>query len=256
MLKKILILSLSSLLFACQAQQKEATPQKITPKENIKSDIEIYREKYPKPTHSISKGSVGKGSLDSACLLPYEGGNYKYFSKRSYIYGRAFVNLKVEEILTASFDTLASLCPKRTFYIMEGSNEHGGKIDPHRTHQNGTSIDLMIPLKKQGEIYTKLDTIDVDHYLLKFNTDGQWLEDLSVEIDFETLALEILTIQQQAKLKGCSIQKVILNTNLQDELFETSYGQKLRESGIYFTKNLDKIINDLHDDHIHIDFNI
>jgi penicillin-insensitive murein DD-endopeptidase len=256
MLKKIRVIFLCTILFACKAQVIDEKDSIQTSQPKTKTELELYIEQHPKPNLSISKGTVSKGSLDSACLLPFTGENYKYFSKRSYLYGRAFVHLKVAEILTASFDTLATLCPNRTFYIMEGSNEHGGKMHPHRTHQNGTSIDLMIPLRKQGEIYTKLDTIDVDHYLLKFNTKGQWEEDTLVEIDFETLALEILTIQEQAKLRGSSIQKIILNTNLQDELFNTIHGPKLRASGIYFTRNLEKIINELHDDHIHIDFNI
>ena len=50
------------------------------------------------------------------------------------------------------------------------------------------------------------------------------------------------------------LKKVILNTHLHDELFSSKHGFRLKENGIYFAQKLEKQINDLHDDHIHVDF--
>ena len=48
------------------------------------------------------------------------------------------------------------------------------------------------------------------------------------------------------------------HSHVNDSLQSTSLGSvsngKLKTSGIYITKNLSKVINDLHDDHYHVDF--
>ena len=88
------------------------------------------------------------------------------------------------------------------------------------------------------------------------NEDGQYTDDVSISIDFEQVAKEIVTMDKEAKALGLKITKVIFNTDLRDELFSTSYGQILMSSGPYITRNLEPVINDLHDDHFHVDFEI
>lgn len=89
---------------------------------------------------------------------------------------------------------------------------------------------------------------------MDFNTEGLYTEDTTVSIDFNMAARHILELDKQAQKNGMCIQKVIFNTDLKDELYATEYGTKLKTSGIYITKNLSKVINDLHDDHYHVDF--
>ena len=50
------------------------------------------------------------------------------------------------------------------------------------------------------------------------------------------------------------IKKVIIKIELKDELFSTPNGKKLKAKGIYVVKALTPLINGLHDDHFHIDF--
>ncbi|MBI1837547.1 MAG: hypothetical protein HYR91_09815 [Flavobacteriia bacterium] len=236
----------------------------IASKEIKVNDTSIIVEKDPisefQNKHTCSSldsksiGTVSNGKLENGCYLPYSGVNFKYFAENSYLMARCFVNCSLNVILLEAFKSLELEVPNRIFYLMEGSNEHGGKIAPHRTHQNGTSIDLMIPLIKNNEIYTGLDTLGVGHYLLSFTNKGEYSEDPNIQIDFETLALEILAIHEMALKNRWKISKIILKTELQPYLYQTKYGDKLRKSAIYFTQKLEPVINELHDDHIHIDF--
>ena len=255
-LNQIVFISLLILNVSCSAQKKENNLSETENKsEVVKDEISLFQEKHNDPTKkSISIGKVNEGKIINACLLPFTGENFSYFSKESYLAKRAFIHCEIKKILITSFILLKEQIPDRRFYIMEASKEEGGKISPHRTHQNGTSIDLMVPLKKDNIPYIELDTIGIDHYLLQFTNKGEYSENYSIQIDFDALAQEILAIQTTAVKNGWKIDKVILKTELQSLLFKSKYKNELMDSGIYFTKKLENIINDLHDDHIHIDF--
>lgn len=204
---------------------------------------------------SQSIGSVSNGQLINGYKVPYKGKNFKYFSPLDYfIFGRCYLHSDVFQIVINSYKDINRHYPDYTFRLMECSSRNGGKAFPHRTHQNGTSVDFMTPLTKNGKAISRLDHLGIWRYLTKFNTKGQWRLNKKVEIDFEKTALHILALEKQARKKGYKIKKVILETNLKDELMASKYGPQLKTSNIYFVKSLPKNINELHDDHYHIDF--
>ena len=65
---------------------------------------------------------------------------------------------------------MESYSPTRKYLLMECSNKHGGKIFPHRTHQNGLSVDLSMPFIQNSKPYYGFDTLGGPHYFLDFNT--------------------------------------------------------------------------------------
>ncbi|TKG91508.1 hypothetical protein EYV94_21005 [Puteibacter caeruleilacunae] len=202
---------------------------------------------------SQSIGSVSNGSLTNGIRLPYRGRNYKYFSKLSYyILNRAYANAKVYNTVIGAYKECEATCPHIFFRLMECSNKNGGRLFPHRTHQNGLSVDFMTPLIKNKKQYNTLDIIGIWRYLVNTNEHGQVTH--HIKIDFDSVAKHILALDNAARQNGLRIKKVILKTNLKDELFKTQSGQALKQRGIYFVKHLSKTINDLHDDHYHIDF--
>lgn len=205
-------------------------------------------------TASTVIGTVGNGSLKHGKLIPFQGPNFKYFDRDSYLAGRAFTMDKVKNTLIASYDSLYNLIPNRMFRIMECSNKEGGELFPHKSHQNGMSIDLMMPLIQNDQPYYLLDDLGAKHYGLDFDDEGKYLGDKSVMIDFNLVAKQILIINHYAKLNGISLTKVIIKIELKDELYASEYGQILKASGIYVVHGLSPIINDLHDDHFHLDF--
>jgi len=214
---------------------------------------EYYNKHVGDTLASICHGSVSNGSLEHGKLLPYHGNNYSYFDTTSYFSGRAFLHEDVLAFTLKAYKELESVSD-RFYRIMECSNKKGGKLLPHQTHQNGTSIDFMMPLTKDHKPYYKLDKTGVSHYWLTFDDAGKYSEDKSVEIDFEAIAQHILLLNEAAKEKGWKIKKVIIKIELKDELYATPSGKKLKANGIYVVQGLSKLVNALHDEHYHIDF--
>jgi len=202
---------------------------------------------------SASHGKVQAGSLKNAYKLPYSGNNFKYFSPLSYyVLGRAYVHSKVYKTVLDSYTHCETELPKKFFRVMECSKKHGGKMSPHRTHQNGLSIDFMTPLIKNGKQKKAYNRIGIFRYLLNFDSHGKLSK--KVSIDFETMAQHILLLDNEARENGLRVKKVIFKINLKDDLYKTKSGVELKRKGIYFAKSLPERIDKLHDDHYHIDF--
>lgn len=201
-MKKIVQLSIFCfLLKSCISQEtkvsKEINSVKVI--DSVENKILAYQKLYSDSlSKSISKGTVGNGSLVNGKLFPFEGENFFYFDSASYLQGRAFLNGKVKSLLLDTYLVLEKKIPNRSFGIMECSHEHGGKLSPHITHQNGLSVDFMTPLKSNDSIYSILDKIGLQHYFLDFTSDGKYTNDNSVEIDFDAMALHILTMNELA----------------------------------------------------------
>jgi len=221
---------------------------------NDKKIEKYYLKNKGNSLSSVSEGSVSNGSIKNAKLLPFLGENYQYFDKWSYLQGRAFLNGSVLTSVLSSYGTLHNSTPGRKFTVMECSHKEGGKLWPHRTHQNGLSVDFMMPLKKGGKPYYGLDSKGIKHYLLQFDNAGKYIKDKSIEVDFDLVAKHILNLDASSRKEGYKVKKVIIKIEFKDDLYATKYGKRLRKKGIYVVKSLTPKINDLHDDHYHIDF--
>ena len=206
---------------------------------------------------SISKGHPGDGSLENAYLIDYKGSNFKYFSFISYyISQNGFVNSKLYNTILTSYKECEKTCPEIKFRIMECSDVEGGKILFHKTHQTGLSTDFLVPKKnaeKQIRIY---DALGLAHYLLDFDSKGCLNIDQEVSIDFETIGKHILALDNAAKKNGLAISKVILKIDLKDDFYKTKSGKEVKKRGIYFAQRLPASIDNMHDDHYHVDFKI
>lgn len=221
----------------------------------VPPEVLDYMRSHPdseKP--SISVGSASNGHLKNGKLFPYKGNNFMYFDKGSYLDGHAFLNGSIKESVLEMYDTLNDRHPNRYFMIMECSGEKGGKIPRHQTHRNGTSIDFMMPLKKDGQAYYGLDTIGWRHFGLTFDEKGRYSKDKSIRIDFDLVSEQIVLLNRFAKKRGYKIQKVIIKIELKDELYASRFGQQIKKDGIYVVMGLSQKVNKMHDDHFHIDF--
>lgn len=204
---------------------------------------------------SSSGGSVSNGTLENGRRFLYKGENYRYFSPLSYaLFNRAWVHSKVLDITTAAYAECEETCPGRKFMIMECSKKKGERPWPHRTHQNGTSIDFATPLIRKGKIYKADHVLGIYHYLMKFKDDGHRVVMKNVSIDFETMGKHILALDKAARKNGMYVKKVIFKLDLKDEFYKTKSGKKVKKKGIYFARNLPNLIDKVHDDHYHIDF--
>ncbi len=211
---------------------------------------------YKNEGRSKSIGTVGKGQLENAYLMPLWGANFSYFSPLSYyVMDNGYTDSKVHNTLLEAYETCETSCKGTHFKIMECSDKKGGKLRLHRTHQNGMSVDFMSPKKRQnGKQSRFFDRLGLWHYLLEFTNAGNLTIASKVSIDFETMAKHILALDDAARKNGLRINKVILKIELKPAFFRTESGKKVKARGIYFARSLPDLVNRMHDDHYHIDF--
>jgi penicillin-insensitive murein DD-endopeptidase len=242
---------------SCRSQSQNSPVSLAHDSIKKESRVVEYMDQYKENgSKSIAKGTVFNGSLENGKLLPFSGSNYQYFDTVSYLLGRAFVHENVKKCLLASYQNLEPIFPKHRFILMESANECGGKLAPHRTHQNGLSVDFMMPLLQNGEEYSGVDGLGTSHYFMEFDDRGRYSMDTTVAVNFEMVARHILELEKEAKTIGLKVEKVIIKLEFKDELFASIYGDELRKRGIYFAKQLTPLVNNLHDDHYHVDFSL
>ncbi len=208
-------------------------------------------------SESIASGSPANGHLEKGWLTPYRGKNFRYFSPISYwLMGSGYTHSKVHRTLKESYAVCERTCPGAVFRLMECSRKKGGKMLIHYTHRNGLSVDFMVPKTRKGRQTRRYDHIGVWHYLLEFDPEGRLSFDAATSIDFESMARHLLALDDAARANGLRIRKVIFKLNLKDDLFKTPSGRQLQRRNIYFARQLPKRVDDVHDDHYHVDFEI
>ena len=206
---------------------------------------------------SESKGSVRDGKLQNGYLMPFDGPNFRYFSHFSYyILNNGYVHSSVYSTLMEAYKTCEMTCPGRQFVLMECTRKHGGRMLIHWTHQNGTSVDFMVPKKNKQDLDVWSNKAGMFHYLFQFDPVGKFALNADTEIDFETMAKHILALDDAAIKNGLHIRKILFNTNLQDELYNTEAGKELQQRDIRIIPHLSDLINRYHDDHYHVDFEL
>jgi penicillin-insensitive murein endopeptidase len=216
----------------------------------------------PELTHtnsgeSESVGSVRNGKLRNGWLMPFKGNNFRYFSRFSYyILNNAYVNSRVYKTLTQAYATCETTCPGREFTLMECTRKNGGQMLIHWTHQNGTSVDFMVPKKRADDETPMSNHAGMFHYLFQFNKEGQFTLNHKTTIDFESMAKHILALDDAARQNGLRIRKILFNTNMHDELFSSPAGQELQQREIRIVPHLSDLVNRYHDDHYHVDFEL
>ena len=197
---------------------------------------------------SISSGSVSNGRIQNAKRMNYRGNNFSTYSFGGYLLGRTFVHSRVKKTILETYEQCEKICPDVNFVLGETGRQHGGRFLPHRTHRNGLSVDFMTPLLKNGKPHNSNHLFNLWGYSLEFDNEGK---KGNVEIDYETMAKHIFTLEKIARKNGLRIQKVIFDPILRPYLLATPTGKKLKH--LPFTKNRVYV---RHDDHYHIDFEV
>ncbi|MCG8698510.1 MAG: hypothetical protein MI922_10690 [Bacteroidales bacterium] len=206
---------------------------------------------------STSSGTPGSGSLRNAYQVDYKTNNAKHFSPMSYyLFGNGYVNSRLYHTIVESYQECEKTCPNIDFRLMECSDKRGGNLMLHRTHNNGLSVDFMVPKIKNGKQSKFYDKLGLWHYLLQFDSSGRLKLNKKVKIDFETIGRHIIALDNAARKNGLKVSKVILMINLKDDFYKTQSGKEIKRRGIYFARKLSPVVDMMHDDHYHVDFKI
>lgn len=99
---------------------------------------------------SICHGETSKGFLENGWKLPSEVPNFEAYSAIGIIAGRTYVHSKVYEVVVGAYKALQKDAPGKRFVYGETGFEEGGTFRPHKTHQNGLSVDFFVPVVNEA----------------------------------------------------------------------------------------------------------
>ncbi len=200
-------------------------------------------------SESICYGTTAKGRLEEGIQLPTSGKNFINYSMIGVLSGRTYVHSKVRDVVTAAYKTLEISMPSRVYKYAETGHKEGGSLYPHKTHQNGLSVDFMVPIKDKTGTSVHLPTNPLNKfgYDIEFDSKGHYDE---YTIDYEAMAAHIVSLHQEALKHGVGIWRVIFDLKLQKYLFATKQGDYLKKN-INFSKKRAWV---RHDEHYHVDF--
>lgn len=196
-------------------------------------------------------GSVSHGRLDDGVKLPSSGPNFQAYSTLASAAGRTHVHSKVADILLAAYAALARESPSTVYVYGETGWPSGGRFRPHRTHQNGLSVDFFVPVKDASGRSVPLPTSLTKRlgYDIEFDAKGRHE---GYTLDLEALAEHLYQLHQAAQAKGAGLSLVIFDTAYLPRLFATKRGPWLQQH-LPFMKGKPWV---RHDEHYHVDFKL
>ena len=196
-------------------------------------------------------GTTGNGRLENGVKLPTSGENYEGYSTIARLAGRTYVHSTVRDIVLSAYKALETDQPNKLFKYAETGFEAGGKFKPHKTHQNGLSVDFMVPVVNASGESVHLPTHPFNRfgYDIEFDKDGRLDE---WRIDYEAMAAHIVALHKASVNRGYNLWRVIYAPELQPHLYKTQYAAYLAKH-IQFSKKRSWV---RHDEHYHVDFAI
>jgi penicillin-insensitive murein endopeptidase len=201
------------------------------------------------PSESICFGTTDKGRIENAWQLPTSGENFSAYSSSGAVLGRNYVHSKVYATVLDAYKTLFKVEPTKVFVYGETGWKNGGRFRPHKTHQNGLSVDFFVPVLDKNRKSVPLPTSALNKfgYSIEFDSKGKYKE---YSIDFEAMAAHLLALKDSADKNGIKIWRVIFDNDLQKLLFQTTKGKQL-QSLLQFSIKKAWV---RHDEHYHVDF--
>lgn len=194
-------------------------------------------------------GRTGKGRLENAVRLPLGGPNFSAYSTVAAAAGRTWVHSTTADIVLAAYAAAHRTQPGVHYVYGETGLEKGGRFAPHRTHQNGLSVDFFVPVRDAAGKPVPLPTGMQPRfgYDIEFDARGAWQQ---YRIDFPALAEHLYQLGVAAKASQASIAQVILDPAFIEPLLATPRGPHIKRH-INFMKGKPWV---RHDEHYHVDF--
>lgn len=155
----------------------------------------------------------------------------------------------VAQVIVAAYAALAVAEPGKTYVYGETGWPSGGRFRPHRTHQNGVSVDFFVPVVNAAGQSVPLPTELTQRlgYDIEFDANARYGQ---YRIDFVALGEHLHQLKQAAKARGVGISLVIPEPRFLPFLRATPRGASLSAS-LPFMKGQAWV---RHDEHYHVDF--
>jgi murein endopeptidase len=201
------------------------------------------------PTTSTCYGSAEKGRLADGVSLPESGPNFQPYSPLGVALGRTCLHSTVSEIVAEAYAGLARVRPQTRFAYGETGFCAGGEFPPHKTHQNGTSVDFMVPVRDSANRPASLPASAANRYGYGVEFDASGTSG-PLRIDFDAIAAHLLALERAATARGVKIRRVILAPEFEKRVLESTSGADVAKR-IPFSKGRPWV---RHDEHYHVDF--
>jgi len=200
---------------------------------------------------STCYGSTKDGRLDNGVQLPSKGVNFVSYGKVPEILGRTYVHSTVYKIVIDAYYMLEQELPGRVFKYAETGYQQGRQFKPHKTHQNGLSIDFMVPvLDENGKsLHLPTNPLNKYGYNISFDDKGNFE---NYRIDYTALAAHIVALHKSALKYKVNLWRVLFAPELQPYLYSTSYGDYIKQN--ITIPNKKSWVR--HDEHYHVDFDV
>lgn len=198
---------------------------------------------------SVCYGTPANGRIEHAVQLPAGGKNFRAYSRVGVTLGRTYTHARVADAITDAYAALAGSAPTKIFVYGETGLAKGGAFKPHKTHQNGLSVDFMVPVQDARGRSLPLPGNAANRYGydIEFDANAGYRD---LHIDFEAMAEHLYALDHAGRRSGARIGRVIFEPAYLPRLFATRRGPFLR-------KNIGFVRGKVwwrHDEHYHVDF--
>lgn len=148
-----------------------------------------------------------------------------------------------------AYKAMEETLPETTFVYGETGWKSGGSFKPHKTHQNGLSVDFMVPVvdDKGKSVPFPSSLTNKLGYDIEFNKNSQYQQ---LRIDYHAFAEHLYWLHKMAVKNKIKIWRVIFDPRLQHNLKKTTRWPYLKQH-IQFSKRPSWV---RHDEHYHVDF--
>jgi penicillin-insensitive murein endopeptidase len=200
-------------------------------------------------TASRSVGRPSHGSLRHGKRLPSTGPNFRVYSRLGAALGRNSIHAKVRAVVLEAYAAAGRQVPTARFVYGETGWPSGGRFWPHRTHQNGLSVDFMVPVRTRTGEPAELPTWPWQKfgYAVEFDSKGRWQD---LEIDYPAMVAHLSALKTAAHRQGLRIDRVIFAPELQNRLGHAPGGALILKQ-VPFMRGRAWI---RYDEHYHVDF--
>ncbi len=212
--------------------------------------LALFAVVHPRGPGAVSScsGTPANGSLRDAVSIPHHGENFSSYSTLGWLLGRQHVHSKVYATLIDAQQELARLRPEVHTVFAESGWPFGGRLRPHRTHRNGTSVDILVPVVRDGApVPFPASLFNGFGYTVQFDSQGRYRD---YRIDYDAMAAQLLALQRAARRNGIGIDVVIFDNILQQQLWQARDGRKLQQA-LRFSRTPAWV---RHDEHYHVNF--
>lgn len=203
-----------------------------------------------KEESALSFGNGSCGRLQGGVALPCRGTNFEVFSRTACVLGRNHLHPLVRDTVVDAFQELAETPFQRVWQYGETGKAAGGRLWPHKTHQNGLAADFFMPvINERGEpARVPISVWNKFGYSLEFGKTGT-LDTL--RIDWSALGAHLLALEAAGRKHRVTIERIIITPDFHDALFANV--PAVRRMAPLFMKREAWV---RHDEHYHVDFSI